>query len=571
MVSSQFPVEVVIEILSRVPLKYLCQFRARTQYSIVGISNGLVCLRGEILLSKFYLWNPLTKDHITIPCPPIPSHFVPHNTTTEFGFGFHQVSNEYKVIRIACSHRDYGYLEDHFQSHFSVYTLGGPVMWRTLEDESCIGNSVVKPSIALVNGALYWFAAKPGNLFTWNVIVSFDIKDEVFQEIPRPNDVDFHDSFNRIERIGELGGFLSIFCVLRQVVVEVWVMIEHGSWTKQFNVGRPNGASPRQGLSVESINEESFQSLNFALVAMKNDIFLISSKAMQYDAPDSIYLRQGMLCLTNYVQVDVNLSDFDEHASPAIGKFYSSTAIHMEPSMERPHYHPMSTCQSCFVTSDDEMSTIIGFSSDQATNDYKNHTVSLFSCFIYLSVESVTKYVQVLFSSAWNAGNYAELDEDNQIHFVGHSAGVKGQSLVTTHAGRQGFLRPEDGKSLKPIWLLQLDRFFHLPEQHGIDDQKVWCPDSKGRRHCLEVHAQLCCYKCKVAEQGHENCFSLLLRDEFHSIQTVIGKAKGSSTIIKHMWGAAIVGGMEDHSNPMQMSDEKSHSELFLDDYWLHE
>ncbi|KAF5177892.1 hypothetical protein FRX31_032522 [Thalictrum thalictroides] len=216
---ASFPEEVVVEILSWLPIKSIVRFR----------------------------------DNIIIPCSPIPSYFNQHNNkrkrkcSTSFGFGFHHATQEYKVIRVVFTHKV-------FQSHVSVYTLGTPT-WRSLESilDAYGINRISDHTAVLVNGALHFLAARPVSTF-FDVILSFDVKDEVFQVISPPN--------LEAVRLGELGRLLSLSFPLKDVGIDIWIMQEHGvvvSWTNLFKIKLPGlntflklGALSHHELSMES-------------------------------------------------------------------------------------------------------------------------------------------------------------------------------------------------------------------------------------------------------------------------------------------------------------------------------
>ncbi|OVA20844.1 F-box associated domain [Macleaya cordata] len=88
----------------------------------------------------------------------------------------------------------------------------------------------------LVNGALHWIASRhvEGSEAS-KVIVSFDIGDEIFHELPLPNGLDDKMEIN----VGVLGGGLCLLGNLYKVCVDVWVMKDYGvieSWTKLFTI-----------------------------------------------------------------------------------------------------------------------------------------------------------------------------------------------------------------------------------------------------------------------------------------------------------------------------------------------
>ncbi|KAL5710457.1 hypothetical protein ACHQM5_021016 [Ranunculus cassubicifolius] len=196
---------------------------ARGNYLIFGICNGLICLSKHSSMpqenfSKVHIWNPVAKDHVTIPCTPIFTSDLP----TVFGFGCNQVTNEYKVILLYRSRK--------ITTTVSVYTLGTK-NWRTLR---WIPYYVSRHSSCapLINGALHWIAAETVSLTSQEKILSFDIKDEVFREILPPE-------YPRNMRVGGLGGLLSVSGDLGDKILHVWVMKEYGvaeSWIKQFRI-----------------------------------------------------------------------------------------------------------------------------------------------------------------------------------------------------------------------------------------------------------------------------------------------------------------------------------------------
>ncbi|KAL5701113.1 hypothetical protein ACHQM5_026487 [Ranunculus cassubicifolius] len=205
-----------------------------SSYTVSGICNGLLCMTNfsEEEYSNVYIWNPLTGKHITIPCLPVPDDFISRDLSTVFGFGFCRATNEYKVLRQVCKVEDYADFK--FKSHVSVYTLGTG-SWRILEGISYHA-SLMKNSSPFVDGALHWLTATHGH-YRFNVIVAFNVKDEVFQEVPQPSEImKEYDNDQSHVNIGELGGLLSIFSN-RFGCVMIWVMNEYGvadSWTKKY-------------------------------------------------------------------------------------------------------------------------------------------------------------------------------------------------------------------------------------------------------------------------------------------------------------------------------------------------
>ncbi|XP_026382643.1 F-box/kelch-repeat protein At3g06240-like [Papaver somniferum] len=143
-----------------------------------------------------------------------------------YGFGYDCGIEDYKVVAVINSEE---YLN---VSYVGVYTLGSD-SWKTISSipyKLAKGYNNVRfpvfPGVFL-NGALHWLAQS----FSGNglqVLLSFDMKDEIFAEIHQPENLDKFD----YKFVGLLGGCL---CMLCSVGFEVWVMQHYGvreSWTK---------------------------------------------------------------------------------------------------------------------------------------------------------------------------------------------------------------------------------------------------------------------------------------------------------------------------------------------------
>ncbi|KAF5175083.1 F-box protein cpr1 [Thalictrum thalictroides] len=285
----RFPQDVVMEILSRLPVKSLVRFRCvsktwlklltkdtkfiklhlnrshnhlpdfifqtylriesdmNTKISeskfddgveIIGICNGLVCVTD---FSNFYVCNPLTKDYISIPSPDDVPILLNQMSLSLYGFGFHESSNEYKILRLfSTTIEDEDGVSD-FLLHVTVYTLSTN-SWKTLENVSYEYEICCDQDNALVNGAFHWIGAAPG-LSTWSTkvksIVCFDLEAEDFHELPQPTDLKDKYSYTFSVSVGELDGLLCLFYMLSNESLEVCAMKEYGiveSWTKQFKI-----------------------------------------------------------------------------------------------------------------------------------------------------------------------------------------------------------------------------------------------------------------------------------------------------------------------------------------------
>ncbi|CAA2979071.1 F-box At3g07870-like [Olea europaea subsp. europaea] len=214
------------------------------EFNVIGSCNGLLCLIDSLFSDSIYIYNPFTRDYKLLP------KFVEfENQIVIFGFGFHPITKRYKVIKIVYYPSVYN-LEiprhvrrfTHMSSRRSdvqIYNLGTD-KWRSigqapyrLEKRSSLG--------VLVSGKLHWMSHwGKYNGRRNRIIVSFDLSDDSFQEIPGPNTGNLRSLMNC--HVAVLGGCL---CAVLPSYGgngghDIWVMKEYGvkeSWVKEFTLG----------------------------------------------------------------------------------------------------------------------------------------------------------------------------------------------------------------------------------------------------------------------------------------------------------------------------------------------
>ncbi|KAK9285573.1 hypothetical protein L1049_024768 [Liquidambar formosana] len=118
---------------------------------------------------------------------------------------------------------------------FKFFTLGSP-MWRSLGKMSYQLDR--RPSGSLVSGKLHWVTRRRRyHAARTRCIVSFDLADEKFKEVPKPD----CGGLNRCNyHLLVLGGCLSAAVYFNNGKLEIWVMKEYNvkeSWVKEFNIG----------------------------------------------------------------------------------------------------------------------------------------------------------------------------------------------------------------------------------------------------------------------------------------------------------------------------------------------
>ncbi|XP_051151901.1 F-box protein At3g07870-like [Andrographis paniculata] len=217
-----------------------------SEFSILGSSNGLLCLIDSLFNRYIYLYNPFTRDYFKIPtkhdsCGQIVFH----------GFGFDPVGCDYKVVKIA-------YCQDEYTYHYTKEYRGliGPLP-SFVEVYSKRSNNWTRKGIipytleiwsspgVLVSNKLHWvtvWVKKPN----WNhhkrLIVSYNLTDDTINELVCPC-----SDFNCIlfgkwvcNYLGVLDKCLCISVPMREDgAFDVWVMRDYGvdeSWVKEYSI-----------------------------------------------------------------------------------------------------------------------------------------------------------------------------------------------------------------------------------------------------------------------------------------------------------------------------------------------
>nr|WRK57750.1 SLF5 protein [Citrus maxima] len=202
-----------------------------------GPYDGIFCIFG--VDDRLTLWNPATKESRPVPKCRI---IFPRYTKifrTNFGFGRDLKNNEYKFVLIFTlwdeKHND---LYDFSQT--AVYTLSTN-SWRYFEsfksshyhmpwDYDCIN----------LDGDCYWLLELRSN--GRRVVLSFDLSDEVYQEIQGPC---LPQSVNAV--LGLYDECISLLVLhTLESCFEIWTMKDN-KWTKKLTFGPLAGTSKPLG------------------------------------------------------------------------------------------------------------------------------------------------------------------------------------------------------------------------------------------------------------------------------------------------------------------------------------
>lgn len=224
-------------------------------FSVVGSCNGLLCLLINNSSSgtdidtdhhdELWLHNPFTRNYKQL--PKLSTKLV-HQYM--FGFGFHSstVKDQFKIIKI-CYPRSNSSSLFHFTSNNNnddevlirsevlVLTIGSKT-WRNIGEVPDHYKLLVKKPGVSINGRIHWVCE-----WSYKVndrkIVSFDLSDELFKEIPKPK---FHHRWYNCQ-LHHLQGCLATAVFLPanngSCIFDIWIMEKYGipeSWIKKFTI-----------------------------------------------------------------------------------------------------------------------------------------------------------------------------------------------------------------------------------------------------------------------------------------------------------------------------------------------
>uniref|UniRef100_A0A2P2NZN9 Uncharacterized protein MANES_12G062500 n=1 Tax=Rhizophora mucronata TaxID=61149 RepID=A0A2P2NZN9_RHIMU len=247
------------------------------EFDVVGSCNGLLLLSDSLYIDSLYVYNPFTREYTELP-----KSLQYLDQEVVFGFGFHPKTKEYKVIKVIYYRNGHGGYPRarriiYPQSQVQILTLGNPV-WRSLGKVSY--RLVRRPSEALVNGRLHW-VSRPSARGPSRRLVSFDLADEQFREVPKPacgglNRYNYHAV--------ALGGCLSAAAYCNHGKMEIWVMKEYdveSSWVKQYSFGSymPKGLKQTLARPYKSYKSSSRGRFVRVICLLKNGELLLEYKS----------------------------------------------------------------------------------------------------------------------------------------------------------------------------------------------------------------------------------------------------------------------------------------------------
>ncbi|KAL3638218.1 hypothetical protein CASFOL_017589 [Castilleja foliolosa] len=217
----------------------------------IGSFNGLLCLAVAYCFGALiYICNPLIRKYRTInfPITSIGYSFGHSGFSITLGFGYHDETNDYKIVRIVSSPVEQDVVNNYIDSEnpnittkIEVYSLMDD-LWKEIEPDYFPWDMFDARSDIVVNETIHWKATYLDTTGDVMVILAFHLGDEVFRELSLPNYSS--DGEDLVEYIGVYKGNLSLFVFhLNRVPLDekchLWVMKEYGvesSWMKVHSV-----------------------------------------------------------------------------------------------------------------------------------------------------------------------------------------------------------------------------------------------------------------------------------------------------------------------------------------------
>ncbi|KAF9672809.1 hypothetical protein SADUNF_Sadunf11G0082800 [Salix dunnii] len=203
----------------------------KSYFHVIGSCNGLICLAKVIqrFTVSFIFWNPLIQKYVNIE-PTILGHLY-----SFVGFGYDSRANDYKLIRMVNFQKS-KFLIENFPK-MELYSLNEG-SWRSIPQTAPLRYDTDQHfSSAFLNGVVHWIANRADqHEGIHNVVLGFDMSDEIFLEIALPSCLDnVRPSCLSLLVYKESSISVCQASFLSSVQFHIWVMKEYGvveSWTK---------------------------------------------------------------------------------------------------------------------------------------------------------------------------------------------------------------------------------------------------------------------------------------------------------------------------------------------------
>ncbi|KAG2688546.1 hypothetical protein I3760_09G100800 [Carya illinoinensis] len=200
---------------------------------VLGSCNGLLCIAN--VAEDIALWNPFLRKHKVLPFLPVDRNKKYGSGLPGawvYGFGYDSVHEDHKLVRIS----QFIDLDNEVVvSKVKVYSLRENEL-RDSEDMPYV-LCYTRKNGTLASGCLHWVANRKFKFDEAGMIVAFDLTVESFREVPMPECTKENIQID----VGVLGGCVCMVANYNYLHVDVWVMKEYGvkeSWAKLFTVAK---------------------------------------------------------------------------------------------------------------------------------------------------------------------------------------------------------------------------------------------------------------------------------------------------------------------------------------------
>ncbi|XP_058083401.1 F-box protein At3g07870-like [Magnolia sinica] len=188
---------------------------------------SLACLIGT---GHIYICNPSTEEFITLPQA---SRGAFHGMDG-VGFGYSSSAKQYKVVHLFYSYSGHEIADD--QVECEVFTLGcEESSWKRIKN--CPYHVYFNPP-PFVEGSLHWVIHDYYHNSYDEVILSFDLDREEFRVIPHPECCSTPDYYRSLLRLVELRGCLCVVKPTQPSKHSIWMLKDYknGTWVKEYNL-----------------------------------------------------------------------------------------------------------------------------------------------------------------------------------------------------------------------------------------------------------------------------------------------------------------------------------------------
>jgi F-box interacting protein len=221
--------------------------RGRTPPEVIGVSQGLFCLYrsdADETSSDVVLWNPSMRKSIDV----VATKVKGRGYSNVIGFGVCPRTSDPKLVHINYEYTGYLDTTPPFW-RAEVYTLSSGA-WRGIPTINRPRNTIVMTWFQVaIDEFIYWLAIDSAYVYpkyvTYNLIMSFDMTNEEFTEIPFPDSL--ANARGGSLAISKINGSLAVLETIgeaKKEVFGVWMM-ERGvpnSFTKLFTINAPDAS-----------------------------------------------------------------------------------------------------------------------------------------------------------------------------------------------------------------------------------------------------------------------------------------------------------------------------------------